>query len=98
MLVHEMIYAFFFFFSSRRQHTRLTCDWSSDVCSSDLARYLNRMSEYPADWQAAAGETFSVAHVTAGELERLRERVLEVMAPYIRLDPASRPAGTLPVR
>src|SRR6266480_7127295 len=28
----------FFFFSSRRRHTRLTCDWSSDVCSSDLPR------------------------------------------------------------
>src|SRR5690242_21649170 len=27
-----------FFFSSRRRHTRLTCDWSSDVCSSDLLR------------------------------------------------------------
>src|SRR6267142_4204267 len=27
-----------FFFSSRRRHTRLTCDWSSDVCSSDLPR------------------------------------------------------------
>src|SRR5438477_9580105 len=25
-----------FFFSSTRRHTRLTCDWSSDVCSSDL--------------------------------------------------------------
>src|SRR5690242_21047508 len=25
-----------FFLSSRRRHTRLTCDWSSDVCSSDL--------------------------------------------------------------
>src|SRR5690242_21039729 len=29
-------FVFFFFFSSRRRHTRLTCDWSSDVCSSDL--------------------------------------------------------------
>src|SRR5690242_4299295 len=29
-----------FFFSSRRRHTRLTCDWSSDVCSSDLAACL----------------------------------------------------------
>src|SRR6266480_7254455 len=28
----------FFFFSSRRRHTRLTCDWSSDVCSSDLTK------------------------------------------------------------
>src|SRR5438034_8192709 len=28
---------FFFFFSSRRRHTRSLCDWSSDVCSSDLS-------------------------------------------------------------
>src|SRR5256885_13156437 len=28
----------FFFFSSRRRHTRLQGDWSSDVCSSDLKR------------------------------------------------------------
>src|SRR5882762_8485775 len=29
---------FFFFFSSRRRHTIFKCDWSSDVCSSDLQR------------------------------------------------------------
>src|SRR6266571_1975110 len=29
-------HVFLFFFSSRRRHTRLTCDWSTDVCSSDL--------------------------------------------------------------
>src|SRR6266487_5448044 len=29
-------YTLFFFFSSRRRHTRWTGDWSSDVCSSDL--------------------------------------------------------------
>src|SRR2546427_9969753 len=28
--------SYFFFFSSRRRHTRFDCDWSSDVCSSDL--------------------------------------------------------------
>src|SRR5690606_41207508 len=28
---------FVFFFSSRRRHTRFSRDWSSDVCSSDLA-------------------------------------------------------------
>src|SRR2546427_9145206 len=28
-----------FFFSSRRRHTRFDCDWSSDVCSSDLDRH-----------------------------------------------------------
>src|SRR2546427_9392217 len=30
------LYVLFFFFSSRRRHTRFDCDWSSDVCSSDL--------------------------------------------------------------
>src|SRR2546430_6460321 len=39
----SMVYApsfrcsLFFFFSSRRRHTRFDCDWSSDVCSSDLS-------------------------------------------------------------
>src|SRR5689334_23720469 len=34
---------FFFFFSSRRRHTRWNCDWSSDVCSSDLATSNQRL-------------------------------------------------------
>src|SRR5262245_48050829 len=29
-----------FFFSSRRRHTRCLSDWSSDVCSSDLRKFL----------------------------------------------------------
>src|SRR5207302_6198867 len=32
---------FFFFFSSRRRHTRFSRDWSSDVCSSDLNSILS---------------------------------------------------------
>src|SRR2546430_9241817 len=32
------LYICFFFFSSRRRHTRFDCDWSSDVCSSDILR------------------------------------------------------------
>src|SRR2546430_4150191 len=32
----------FFFFSSRRRHTRFDCDWSSDVCSSDLIETIER--------------------------------------------------------
>src|SRR5690242_20837708 len=43
------VFFFFFFFSSRRRHTRLTCDWSSDVCSSDL--FLRASSRR--DWRAA---------------------------------------------
>jgi hypothetical protein len=61
-------------------------------------RYLARRSEYPDDWQTAAGEVFSVAHVTPDELDQMRSEVLEVMARYIRLDPASRSSGALPVR
>src|SRR2546430_12612198 len=30
-----------FFFASRRRHTRFDCDWSSDVCSSDLKRRVS---------------------------------------------------------
>src|SRR5262245_64752963 len=33
----------FFFFSSRRRHTRCLSDWSSDVCSSDLQ--LDRIAQ-----------------------------------------------------
>src|SRR5438034_6540112 len=37
LLLLLCLFFFFFFFSSRRRHTRSLCDWSSDVCSSDLA-------------------------------------------------------------
>src|SRR5690554_7533850 len=35
----------FFFFSSRRRHTRCGRDWSSDVCSSDLKKYDGQYME-----------------------------------------------------
>src|SRR5690349_24223486 len=35
------MFALFFFFSSRRRHTRSLRDWSSDVCSSDLGSGKN---------------------------------------------------------
>src|SRR5438034_1386403 len=41
-----------FFFSSRRRHTRSLCDWSSDVCSSDLAR------SHPSDVARMEDRTF----------------------------------------
>src|SRR6476469_6800935 len=37
---------FFFFFSSRRRHTRYIGDWSSDVCSSDLATHTGDVITY----------------------------------------------------
>src|SRR5258706_9619168 len=36
-MMFDLVVVMFFFFSSRRRHTRLVSDWSSDVCSSDLA-------------------------------------------------------------
>src|SRR5690242_21204026 len=38
-----------FIFSSSRRHTRLTCDWSSGVCSSDLASAV-RFCSLPDGW------------------------------------------------
>src|SRR6478736_6831998 len=35
----------FFFFSSRRRHTIFDCDWSSDVCSSDLEPSASRRAQ-----------------------------------------------------
>src|SRR5947207_5724543 len=34
-----------FFFSSRRRHTRSLCDWSSDVCSSDLGTDVQALTK-----------------------------------------------------
>src|SRR5690242_20895903 len=46
----SVFFFFFFFFSSRRRHTRLTCDWSSDVCSSDLLIAAFWVSYFGWDW------------------------------------------------
>src|SRR2546430_8570617 len=47
-VMSEIVYCLrrFFFFSSRRRHTRFDCDWSSDVCSSDLANMGSHTLEF----------------------------------------------------
>src|SRR2546430_12624026 len=50
-----------FFFSSRRRHTRFDCDWSSDVCSSDLDRLEARHA-----WLERASLLMLGDHVTLG--------------------------------
>src|SRR6266481_7678435 len=40
LFTNTMLMIMSFFFSSRRRHTRWNCDWSSDVCSSDLGDWL----------------------------------------------------------
>src|SRR5438132_6053867 len=57
---------FFFFFSSRRRHTRSLCDWSSDVCSSDLVFS-------PAGATSSSGRTSSTAQAApASRLSSVR--------------------------
>src|SRR3989449_5983503 len=40
-ITRDLLKLIFFFFSSRRRHTRCSRDWSSDVCSSDLPKGYN---------------------------------------------------------
>ena len=51
-----------FFFSSRRRHTRLVSDWSSDVCSSDLIRPF-------ADLMVREGANVSICARNVSEVE-----------------------------
>src|SRR6266699_1902652 len=58
----------FFFFSSRRRHTRCGRDWSSDVCSSDLRRMLQRHNH-------GCGGRFSDAEITVNRVRIEVDRV-----------------------
>src|SRR5438128_3002223 len=62
----------YFFFSSRRRHTRCYRDWSSDVCSSDLAPGAAPTA------RARSRAVFGTHDV--GLIARLRERALAVGA------------------
>src|SRR2546430_7760046 len=53
----------FFFFSSRRRHTRFDCDWSSDVCSSDVFGTISRLSAAAASQEGGPGNTTVAGHV-----------------------------------
>src|SRR5258706_9877665 len=53
-----------FFFSSRRRHTRLVSDWSSDVCSSDLTKGSRPIASNPIE--AMGLEPFVKAAQSAG--------------------------------
>src|SRR2546429_6073753 len=67
----------FFFFSSRRRHTRCSRDWSSDVCSSDLAAGRGNGNR---DFAARQGAE-AVVHCHAEELRHVRTRKKRDRAP-----------------
>src|SRR2546430_10792951 len=83
-----------FFFSSRRRHTRFDCDWSSDVCSSDLNRCSLQSAEllsYP------PAQRLQGSCCTAMDPARYRDQVAwlrrYVAIRQIPADPYDIPAG-----
>src|SRR6266568_2854487 len=72
----------FFFFSSRRRHTRWNCDWSSDVCSSDLHGDHDQQQGKQRKERVVGDHGGERAAVVVAELAHDRER-------------ESQPAGTL---
>src|SRR5438045_4436395 len=61
----------FFFFSSRRRHTRCLSDWSSDVCSSDLAQVLPFLGQLEGGGEPGPDEL--ALHLVVGKLLGLVE-------------------------
>src|SRR2546421_11942430 len=59
---------FFFFFSSRRRHTRSDRDWSSDVCSSDLATVDSRGCPSDADGDGVVDGVDQCPNTPAGAM------------------------------
>src|SRR2546430_9106040 len=82
-----------FFFSSRRRHTRFDCDWSSDVCSSDLPDHGAAGLAY--ELGAALERLPSVPHVVgnqdalAGHLARIKGAQREVVVAAAEIGRAS---------
>src|SRR6266487_2357006 len=62
----------FFFFSSRRRHTRWTGDWSSDVCSSDLLHRVRRAWREESHSQQSAYNREDTEGHDVGAAERYR--------------------------
>src|SRR5437588_8232465 len=71
---------FFFFFSSRRRHTRSLCDWSSDVCSSDLA--AQRRDAVRQAISHGAGTLASKEKPTRSEERRVGKECRSRWSPY----------------
>src|SRR5205807_6583923 len=78
-----------FFFSSRRRHTRLQGDWSSDVCSSDLSSLLAALT---AAHPKVANYPFTTLDPALGVAESAGGRFVIAEIPGL-VEGASRGAG-----
>src|SRR5437868_9339756 len=87
-----MYYILFFFFSSRRRHTRSKRDWSSDVCSSDLARKYLGEAGHPS-LQARLAEVLP-RNLVGADVRRALEDLPHMEAlPTVRLRVVDHPIG-----
>src|SRR6266478_3684336 len=95
------MYFFFFFFSSRRRHTRFDCDWSSDVCSSDLdwfrekrearseaAQLVGRADELVREGQPSAARDLYARIVAEAPRDAVHAKALHSLA-QLYVDPTS---------
>src|SRR5256885_9595177 len=92
----HIVFFQFFFFSSRRRHTRLQGDWSSDVCSSDLPQLRLELSLASAlmiparhDWKRYDMSVFvpvTVGFSTSKWLARIGVRAQAVVMPNNVID------------
>src|SRR5437588_4066747 len=81
--LYFFFFVFFFFFSSRRRHTRSLCDWSSDVCSSDLLKPLLGRRRHRHDLQRLQGRHRDFLPQARGEgrwLPRRSARAMQLRA------------------
>src|SRR2546430_8060227 len=92
MCIVSIFLEFFFFFSSRRRHTRFDCDWSSDVCSSDLCASVP-MSNIEIAQRAAMLPIGTLAHERLGipqeRLEPYGHYKAKVSLDYVEIGRAS---------
>src|SRR5256886_6207079 len=74
-----------FFFSSRRRHTRFDCEWSSDVCSSDLENARVFLETEPRVALLSFSTKGSAEHP---HVEKIREalRIVKARAPELPAD------------
>src|SRR5256885_8880108 len=73
----------FFFFSSRRRHTRLQGDWSSDVCSSDLSSWPVSL-DAPVSGQEDATDLGNLLGERDPAMESMDDRVtLATLLPHL---------------
>src|SRR5262245_64940610 len=90
LCVWFMFILVFFFFSSRRRHTRCLSDWSSDVCSSDLVRAAAETVEEDPPRQRIAVRVQPDRREPEQKIARLNSRAVDDVRPVHDADDEDR--------